>query len=168
MKTTIKPRGKNADEVKVVSGVPSQGSFVPLGFPVLSIHLLGERDEDKDQEYDHYCVTWSNYQHEKGENPGKFKIQRIEYKKPTVYVSNLKDKYGNKVVDVLWHRQNDHRAKPERTECWDKPPEAETLSKACDMLVKRFGTEQAHKILNLFISHELFAEHFVTPMAEAA
>ena len=165
MQATIKQRGKEGNLVVTVSGLQSDGKYVPINFPLLTMHILGPRDTDSDTNYNHFVFSWSNYGSQTGPNPGKFKLQRIEFEKPIRYVKNLKDKFGRQVVDVLWHRQNDHKLKPERTEKWGKPPEAETIVAAKKILAERFGENFANQVIMLFMSDPLF-NSFYAPETE--
>ena len=164
----IKPRGKQGDLIRPVTSIPgTNGGSVPVNFPCLSIHVYVE-GQDPDTQY--YTVTWSNYYAPKNDadivpsaNPGKFKIQRIEFKTPVIYVLNgnrpAKGRYGHKQVDVLEMRKRGHKLKPERTEMWDRPLEAETVGGACEMFFNRFGKELADQIMGLFMSHELVTKY---------
>jgi hypothetical protein len=164
MMFTIQPRGKKQELVLPVKGIPGNaGSFMPLKFPCLSVHVTTPTD-NYPKEY--YSITWSNYARQEGVNPGKFKIQRIKYELPKVWAPS-KDKFGNRFVDQIEINKNPHRNK-ERVVVFSTPPEFETVSAAIKGLTSRLDDDVTRRIIDLIVSHDLYRSFLKTNELAAA
>lgn len=195
MSYQIVPRGKEGkeEEIKVVTAIPGSngsGGF-QLHFPCLSVHVLGPQDN---HETEYYCITWSNY-HERGcpedaqhgENPGQFKIKRIEMKPDMIQVMDGNRKMVVKraafpggiphldYCEMATRWQTHYDAKDgwtygpnhpmERTE--EILTDSATLNGIDSALKERFG-EFGDEILCLFVNHDLFNEYCQQEMRQAA
>jgi hypothetical protein len=195
MSYQIVARGKEGSEedIKVVSAIPGKdgGGGFRLHFPCLSVHVTAPGDN---YELEYFAITWSNY-HERGcadkpqsnggpqygENPGTFKLKRVQMKPEMIHVksngrkmtySNARNPAGMARLDyvemaVKWNSHYD------MTDGWDFGPNhpmerTEEIVADCGSidgieaeLTKRFG-DFAVNILELFVEHELFAKFIQT------
>jgi hypothetical protein len=128
-------------------------------------------------------VRWSNYYEQNGMDSGKFKLVRVDTGKPVFLL--MKDinnrtvvdkRTGKPVIDFtamamrfgsepVW--SDDTRPVILGWEFGKNQPfeehqelmfECETLDKTYDKLCRRFGSELSNEILELFITHKVFAE----------
>ena len=199
MSHQIVTRGKEEEEIRVVSAIPGSNgkNGFQLHFPCLSVHVTGPKDN---YETEHYCITWSNYHernvkvdgeivknyrelpHEKGgpqrgENPGTFKVKRIQMQPDMIQVLDGNRKMVVKRaafpggiphldycemalrwnthydIDEGWDYGKDHPM--DRTE--EEIADCATVDSIERALTERFG-EFGIQILELFVTHPLFLE----------
>lgn len=131
-------------------------------------------------------VRWSNYYEQRGDNPGKFKLVRIDNEQPLFFYqldhgSNRKmidRRTGKPMIDFVrmateygsepimsegkypkvigWNFGEKQAYVSEPTEFW----ETESLDDADAKLAERFGESLATEIMELFVSHELYHEFY--------
>jgi len=163
-------RGKqNPTPIKQVRSIPSESGVVSLKFPCLSVHVTGQNDDyGNDVGCSYFTVTWSNYFYVTGENPGKFKIQRVEHRAETLYVLNsdgrkhmVENYKTGLMVPVVDQISMNLRSEVgnERIAVWERPPEAESIDLCRTMLNDRFGS-LGNDILSLFLHHDLFLNYW--------
>src|SRR5690242_18292812 len=111
----IEPQGKHEELCKqltkfATTDADGNVSFPPIKFPCLKVLLASGTDDGK------FSVTWSHFHHEhklgpqKGtpitsENPGKFKLKRVELRRPMLYEKSngrtMLDRRGRKLFDFI-------------------------------------------------------------------
>lgn len=139
-------------------------------------------------------IRWSNYYEQKSEDPGKFKLVRIDNEQPIIFYQEdcetkrkindsrtgkpmvdyvrMAQEFGTEAVFsegkfpkfVRWEFGPKQGYVSKTTEMW----ETETMDRAEELLTKQFGEELATEAMELFVTHELFNEFYQSELAAAA